>query len=183
MLEHLSSELALPANVAVGVVAGTLGIYAAVVLFTRLAGLRSFSKMSSFDFAITIAIGSVIASTIVLDRVSLLAGTFALALIYGLQVVAAALRKRWALGRRLLDNRPILLMARGELLRDNLRRARVTEEDIRAKLREANVHSLDRVHAVVFETTGDVTVLHGEPDDNLDLAILHDVVDADRLKR
>lgn len=181
MLDHLASEFALATGSAVGVVAGTLGIYAAVVLYTRLAGLRSFSKMSSFDFAITVAIGSVIASTLILDDVTLLQGAVALALVYGLQVVAAVSRQRSGLGSRLLDNRPVLLMARGELLHDNLRRTRVTEEDLRAKLREANVHSLDHVLAVVFETTGDVSVLHGEPGDELDPSILRDVVDADRL--
>lgn len=181
MLDHLASEFAFPAETAVGVVVGTFGIYAAVVLYTRLAGLRSFSKMSSSDFAITVAIGSVIASTLLLDDVTLLQGAAALALVYGLQVAVAALRRR--AGGPPIDNRPVLLMARGELLHENLRRTRVTERDVRAKLREANVHSLERVLAVVFETTGDVSVLHGEPGTELDPGLLRDVVDADRLQR
>ena len=183
MLDHLASEFALATDSAVGVIAGTLGIYAAVVLYTRLAGLRSFSKMSSFDFAITVAIGSVIASTLILDDVTLLQGAVALALIYALQVLVSISRRQWKICHSIFDNQPVLLMARGEILHENLRNTRVTEEDLRAKLREANVHSLERVLAVVFETTGDVSVLHGEPGTEIDPGVLRDVVDADRLRR
>lgn len=171
------------ANALLAVLLGAVGIYLVTVLLTRLVGLRSFSKMSSFDFAVTIAMGSVIASTIVLDSVSLLKGAFALALLYGLQFFVGTLRERSDAFAGVLDNRPILLMAGPEILHDNLRRARVTEGDLRAKLREANVLSLDHVHAVVFETTGDITVLHGEPDAALDLDILRDVRDSERLRR
>lgn len=172
-----------PASALLAVLLGTVGIYLATVLFTRLVGLRSFSKMSSFDFAMTVAIGSVIASTIVIDGVSLLKGTVALALLYGLQFLVGSLRERFETFAGVLDNRPILLMAGPEILHENLRKAQVTEGDLRAKLREANVLRLDRVHAVVFETTGDISVLHGEPDAALDLDILRDVRDSERLRK
>lgn len=51
-----------------------------------------------------------------------------------------------------------------QILHENLRRARVPETDLIAKLREANVLNLDQVRAVVLETTGDISVLHGGPD-------------------
>ena len=44
---------------AVAIVITAVGIYIAIILFTRIAGKRSFSKMSSFDFAMTVAIGSI----------------------------------------------------------------------------------------------------------------------------
>ncbi len=46
------------------VILSTIGMYLAVIVFTRLSGLQSLSKMSSFDFAMTVAIGSIIASRI-----------------------------------------------------------------------------------------------------------------------
>lgn len=56
-----------------------LGIYAAIILFTRIAGKRSFSKMSSFDFAMTVAVGSILATTILSASVSLIQGIVGLA--------------------------------------------------------------------------------------------------------
>lgn len=137
------------------------GIYIAVIVFTRIAGKRSFSKMSSFDFAITIAIGSIIGSTILSASVSLLEGGVGLAAVFVLQVGTAILR-RFKFFHNVLDNSPLLLMNGTEILEQNMLKARVTKSDLRSKLREANVIRLSQVRAVVFETTGDISVLHTE---------------------
>lgn len=149
-------------------------IYIAVILFTRIFGKRSFSKMSSFDFAMTVAVGSVIATTMLSSSVSLMEGLWGLLLIYILQLAAALLRRNrffsWA-----IDNTPLLLMDGPTILHDNLRKARVTEADLRSKLREANVLQLSQVQAVVFETTGDISVLHSSRDQKIDSWILENV--------
>lgn len=152
-----------------------VGIYLAVILFTRLAGKRSFSKMSSFDFAMTVAVGSVIASTILSKSVSLWEGITGLAAIYILQMAVALLREiKWI--HRAVDNTPRLLMDGNEILRENLKRSRVSEDDLRSKLREANVLNLDQVRAVIFEVTGDVSVLHSrDSNEELDDWLLKNV--------
>ncbi|MEM1041359.1 MAG: YetF domain-containing protein [Bacteroidota bacterium] len=165
------------------VVLSATGMYLGLVVLTRIAGLRSFSKMSSFDFAVTVAIGSVLASAILTKDPPLLRALVALATLYALQIGVAAWRARSEAVADLVDNQPLLLMAGGDILHDNLRRANVSEADLRAKLREANVLTLDAVHAVVFEATGDVSVLHGEPGSDFDPALLNGVADADRLSR
>jgi uncharacterized membrane protein YcaP (DUF421 family) len=137
----------------------TFVIYIAVILFTRIFGKRSFSKMSSFDFAMTVAIGSLIATTVLSKSVSLTDGIIGLFMIYLFQLTAALLRK-WEFFRKAIDNEPLLLMDGPKILEDNLRKARVTEGDLRSKLREANVLDLSQVRAVIFETTGDIAVLH-----------------------
>lgn len=114
--------------------------------------------MSSFDFAMTVAIGSIIASTVLSTSVSLIQGIVGLASVYILQISAAYLRRYPVVGK-IIDNTPLLLMDGSNILEDNLRKARVTEGDLRSKLREANVLQLSQVKAVVFETTGDISVL------------------------
>ncbi|KIT16156.1 DUF421 domain-containing protein [Jannaschia aquimarina] len=146
-----------------------------MVGFVRLAGLRAFSKMSSYDFAVTVSFGSVLAATVVNPGVSLWQGIAAMAALFAVQWTFGLARARACAVEALSDNTPILLMSDGEILRDALKRARVTEADLRAKLREANVLHLDEVRAVVLETTGDVSVLHGE---RLDPALLEGVDEA-----
>ena len=75
-----------------GVALSALGIYLALVVLTRVSGLRSFSKMSSFDFAMTVAIGSVIASAVLTDSPPLLQAIAALTAIYAIQIGVAAIR-------------------------------------------------------------------------------------------
>lgn len=159
-----------------------VGMYAAVVLLTRLAGLRSFSKISSFDFAVTVAIGSVLASAILAPDPPLARAVAALAALYAIQISVAAIRSRWDIAGRAVDNRPLLLMAGSRVLEENLRTAKLTPGDLRAKLREANVLSLEEVRAVVMESTGDVSVLHGPPDGAaLDPGLLEGVRDVETL--
>tara|TARA_R100000935_G_scaffold15425_1_gene30747 strand:+ start:19016 stop:19540 length:525 start_codon:yes stop_codon:yes gene_type:complete len=153
----------------------TLVIYIAVIFFTRIFGKRSFSKMSSFDFAMTVAVGSLIATTILSESVSLLEGITGLFVVYLYQLSAALLRK-WKPFRKAIDNKPLLLMDGPTIIEDNLLKARVTKGDLRSKLREANVLDLSQVRAVVFETTGDVVVLHSsDQSQSLEPWLLKDV--------
>lgn len=144
---------------AVAIVLTAVGIYVAIILFTRIAGKRSFSKMSSFDFAMTVAIGSIIASTVLSKSTSLTEGVVGLAIIYILQISVAMLR-RFEIVQKAVDNSPLLLMEGKNIMHENLKKARVTESDLRSKLREANVVKLEQVRAVIFECTGDISVLH-----------------------
>jgi len=139
----------------------TLCIYIAVILYTRIFGKRSFSKMSSFDFAMTVAVGSLIASTALSPSISLIDGLVGLFVIYLLQFCVAFLR-RWEKFRNTTDNSPLLLMRDDVIIEENLIKAKLTKSDLRSKLRESNVLELVDVRAVVFETTGDVTVLHSK---------------------
>ena len=141
------------------------GIYAVLVVWTRVMGLRSFSKMSGFDFAVTVAMGSLVAATVAAPTPSLVQGLVAISSLFLLQLAVARLRVTWSWIRSAVDNEPILLMDGAEMLERNMCRAGVTEADVMAKLREANVLNRDQIHAVVFESTGDVSVLHGRDRD------------------
>jgi len=160
---------------AVAILLSCLGIYLSIIIYTRIFGKRSFSKMSSFDFAMTVAVGSMLATTVLSESVSLPEGMIGLFFIYLLQLVAAYLR-RWDTFREAIDNSPLLLMDGSEILHENLLKARVTVTDLRSKLREANVIDLEDVKAVVFETTGDIIVIHAHDERKLNEWLLQDVL-------
>lgn len=157
------------------IVLSALGIYVTVIVMTRICGKRSFSKMSSFDYAMTVAIGSIIATTVLSSTVSMFEGIAGIVTVFILQVVAALARRNKKI-RSMMDNSPLLLMDGATVLQDNLRKARVTEGDLRSKLREANVTEISQIKAVVFETTGDISVLHKSGDEALDIWLLKDVM-------
>lgn len=140
----------------------TLITYGAILLYTRICGLRSFSKMSAPDFAMTVAVGSLFASTISNPKPSLLIGLFALACLFAGQWFLARLRQKSELAASLIDNQPVLLMKDGEFLEQNLESVNVSRADILAKMREANVYQYRHVLAAIFESTGDISILHSE---------------------
>lgn len=150
-----------------------------VIVLARLHGLRSFAKMAPHDFATTIAIGSVLAGT-AMASVPLIQGLMALVGLF----LAQKLYQRWRVhgGTRFVDNDPVLLMRADVVQWEALHTTGVTVDDLRAKLREANVLEYDQVRAVVLESTGDIAVLHGDATGpRLDPDLLHDVqgVEAD----
>ena len=135
-------------------------VYLVIIALCRLFGLRSFSKMSASDFAVTVAIGSLFATIVSSPDPNLWLGLISLAAMYFCKWAAAHLRTRFRGAARLLDNSPMLLVRDGEILSDRLRKCGVSSSDLAAKLREANALSLGDVAAVVFESTGDISVLH-----------------------
>ena len=163
-------------------VLSALFIYTVLIVLVRVVGLRSFSKMTSVDFAMTVAMGSVLASTILSAAPSIPQAAVAMASLFGIQWVVSRLRKDTDWMEDVADNEPIVLMAGERILRDNLERTRVTENDLWAKLREANVLDPSEVRAVVLETTGDISVLHGDPSGKaLHPCILRGVREAERV--
>ncbi|WP_405250454.1 DUF421 domain-containing protein [Dokdonia sp. Asnod3-C12] len=144
-----------------------IAIFTVMIIITRISGLRTFAKMSSFDFASTIAVGSVLASIILNPDQSLLKGGIALAGIIAFQTLFALLVRKSTFFKNLATNDPLLLMKDGKILYKNLEKSNVGEGDLIAKLREANVLDYSEVRAVVLESTGDMSVLHDDGDNKL----------------
>ncbi|AXT39428.1 DUF421 domain-containing protein [Alteromonas sp. BL110] len=134
-----------------------------VVLLVRINGLRSFSKMTNFDFVMTVAVGSLLASASqTTNWIAFTQAMIAMAALFIVQSITANLRRKSDQIEAIMQNTPVILMRNGKIIDDALKETRVARSDLLAKLREANVLNLDEVRAVVLETTGDISVLHGE---------------------
>ena len=134
-----------------------------VVVLVRVNGLRSFSKMTNFDFVMTVAIGSLLAGASQSTSWSAFVQTIlAMAALFAVQYATARMRKASDTFEALMQNKPIVLMRDGKILHEALAETRVARGDLIAKLREANVLDLSKVRAVILETTGDISVLHGD---------------------
>ena len=171
MENWIISEWATLLNVA----ASTFLILILLVVFVRISGLRSFAKMTSIDFASTVAIGSILASTLLTENPSVLQGTMGIGFILLFQTIFARLTLKLPWFDKLVSNQPMLLMRGEEILYDNLHKAHLSKGDLMAKLREANVLQLSEVRAVVLETTGDVSVLHTSSEEDVADEVMYKV--------
>lgn len=133
--------------------------YVTLVLFLRVSGKRTLSKMNAFDLVVTVALGSTLATVLLTESVALTEGVLAFALLIGLQFVVtwSSVRARWV--RQLVTGEPVMLLHRGEFLPSALRQARVTRDEIRAAIRSAGLPSLVDAEAVVLETDGSFSVI------------------------
>jgi uncharacterized membrane protein YcaP (DUF421 family) len=144
--------------------------YAGLVALLRVSGKRTLSKMNAFDFIVTVALGSTLATILLSEEVALAEGLTAFVLLILLQFVITWLSIRSESFQSLIKAEPALLLHRGRFLKGPMRRERVTTEEMRAAVRSQGIGSLDEVEAVVLETDGSFTVLRkagGGPDSSL----------------
>jgi uncharacterized membrane protein YcaP (DUF421 family) len=137
--------------------------YGALVTILRLSGARTLSKLNAFDLVVTVALGSTLATVLLSADVSLSEGVLALVVLVALQFAVSWSSHRWKSVERVVKSEPVLLYRSG-FLPGPMRRARVTEDEVRQAARASGKASLDGVAAVVLETDGTLSVLPAVPD-------------------
>ncbi|WP_409329479.1 DUF421 domain-containing protein [Trujillonella humicola] len=137
---------------------GTLG-YTWLALLLRGSGPRTMSKMTPFDFVITVTLGSAFGRVLTATEVSLAEALVTFTLLVLLQWVFAVARARWSAVNRLLDPGPTLLFHDGEPVQRALRRHRMVESDLHSAARENGLGSLDDVAAVILQADGTFAVI------------------------
>lgn len=140
------------------IVVGTLA-YAALVIFLRISGKRTLSKMNAFDLIVTVALGSTLATILLSKDVALAEGLLALLLLIALQYTVAWLSVRVPAIQQLVKSEPTLLFHQGEMLQAALRSQRVTPEEVRAAVRTQGFSQMSEVEAVILETDGSFSIL------------------------
>lgn len=134
--------------------------YSALILVLRVSGKRTLSKMNAFDFVVTVALGSTLATVLLSKGVALAEGVTAFVLLAGMQFVITWASVRSGAVRRLVKSEPKMLLYRGEFLRGAMRRERVTEDELRAAARAHGVAALAEIEALVLETDGSFSVVN-----------------------
>ncbi len=147
-----------------------LSIYAFLILFSRLVGPRSFSQLTAFDFAVTVALGAIVGATTT-GGAPLANGITGLATLFLLRWLVARYRRKGL--TKAVDNSPLMLMDGPKILPEYLERGKITEADLLQSLRKKGITQLNQVRAVVMERDGSISVLRA--DGPLDLYLLKGV--------
>lgn len=143
---------------AIGVVIAATGLYFAFLLIIRVLGQRVLSGMSGFDLLVVIVLGAVLGRATLGPTATLGTGLIALVTLFLLEALLGQLRRQPVM-ERIINNRPVLLMAGPEVLEDELARCHVTDAELHSRLRQAGVHQPQEVAAVILEATGGISVL------------------------
>lgn len=147
-------------------------LYISVIVFVRLTGKRSTSQMNNFDWVVTVAIGSIIASPILLKDVSVAQGVLAVGILFLLQWILTSLTVRSELVSKVVRDSPSILVYRGALQRSEMKRTRVTESEIMSAVRENGYAELKNIALVVLESDANLSVI---PQDAIEGRMQHKV--------
>ena len=143
-----------------------LTFYIYVVALVRIFGKRTTNQLNNFDWIITFAIGSIVASGILLEEVTVLDSALA---------TWTVLRSRFA--SKMVKSDPTLLLHKGRFIESAMNHTRVSEEEIRAVLRSKGMFSVDEANWVILETNGTFSVM---PHDKVTLNKAETMVDVKR---
>jgi uncharacterized membrane protein YcaP (DUF421 family) len=128
-----------------------------IFLVTRAVGRRELSSMEPFDVILLVVIGDLVQQGVTQSDQSLTGATTVIATLALLTVATAWLSFRFRRLRPVLEGEPILLVADGRPIERNLRRERLTLDEIAAEARLQQINSLDRVRFAVLETNGRIS--------------------------
>jgi uncharacterized membrane protein YcaP (DUF421 family) len=140
----------------------TVFVFLLILVITRAVGRRELSSMEPFDLILLVVIGDLVQQGVTQSDYSLTGATTVIVTMAVLVVMTAWLSFRFARLRPLLEGQPTLLMADGRILDVNLRRQRMTTEELRAEARQQSIGSLDDVRYAVLETNGKVSFVTGD---------------------
>jgi len=137
-------------------------VFVLILVITRAVGRRELSSMEPFDLILLVVMGDLIQQGVTQSDYSLTGATIVIVTIAVLTVGTAYLSFRFRRLRPLLEGEPIVLVADGRVLTANLRRQRMTVEEILAEARQQSIAGLEDIHYAVLETNGRVSFLQRE---------------------
>jgi len=133
--------------------------YVWLIAMLRMSGKRTLAQLNAFDFNLTVALGSTLATVALSNSVAWSEGALALGLLVGLQFVVAwsSVHVPWV--RSAVTSAPTVLLRDGQPDLAALARQRITEESLGAAVRSAGIGGLELVSAVVLECNGTISVI------------------------
>jgi uncharacterized membrane protein YcaP (DUF421 family) len=141
------------------IVARAIVLFSFMFLLTRIIGRRELSSLEPFDLILLVVLGDSIQQGLTQDDYSITGAVIAVGTIAVLQLVVSysSFRFRWA--RSFLHGDPIVLMQDGEVIERNLKRERLTREELAEQARGQQIAALEDVQWAVFEPSGSISFI------------------------
>jgi len=134
-------------------------LYVFIVFVMRVIGRRELSSMTPFDLVLLIILGDAIQQGLTEDDYSVTGAVIAVSTIASLQVFTSYLSFRSERARRIFEGLPIVLVDHGKFVDENLKRERMTADEVAAEMRAKDIGSLDEVEWAILESNGSVSFI------------------------
>ena len=134
-------------------------VYVLIVIITKISGKRSTSQLNNFDWIVTVMIGSLGASTILLKDIPLIEGGSAIVVLYLMQFLVTKYASISPPFSSLILSEPRIVFYPGQYLPDAMRAERLTRQELESAMRAEGVHDLNDIEAIVFESDATLTIL------------------------
>ena len=134
-------------------------VYVLIVITTKVSGKRSTSQLNNFDWIVTVMIGSLGASTILLKDIPFIEGASSIVALYVMQFLVTKYASISPEFSSFILSEPRIVFYQGQFLPDAMRAERLTRQEIECAMRSEGVNSFDDVEAIVFESDAKLTII------------------------
>ena len=134
-------------------------VYVLIVIITKVSGKRSTSQLNNFDWIVTVMIGSLGASTILLKDIPLIEGISSILVLYVMQFLVTKYASISPQFSSFILSEPRIVFYQGQFLHDAMRAERLTRQELECAKRSEGVNSFDDVEAIVFESDAQLTII------------------------
>ena len=136
----------------------TLLLYLVLILAVRLMGKRQIGEMEPAEFVVTMLVANLAAIPMQDGAIPLYSGLVPILTVLGLELVLSGITLTSVPIRRLLCGKPVILIDNGKILQENLRKTRITLDELTGHLREKDVLDIHTVQFAILETNGNLSV-------------------------
>ena len=144
----------------------TIVLYFLLILSVRLMGKRQVGQLETSEFVVALLIADLAAVPMQDSSIPLLSGVVPLLTVLGLELTVSTLVLKSVTFRKFLCGRPVILIDNGTVIQENLRRTRVTLEELLSHLRQKDILDLTTVRYAILETDGNLSVFPYPPEEN-----------------
>ena len=136
----------------------TVLLYLVLIAVVRLMGKRQIGEMEPAEFVVTMLVANLAAIPMQDGGIPLYTGLVPILTVLGVELILSGLCMCSVKFRRLLCGKPVILIQNGTILRQNLRRTRVTLDELTEMLRQQNILRPETVQYAILETNGILSV-------------------------
>ena len=134
-------------------------VYVLIVIITKVSGKRSTSQLNNFDWIVTVMIGSLGASTILLKDIPFIEGASSIVALYVMQFLVTKYASISPEFSSFILSEPRIVFYQGQFLPDAMRAERLTRQEIECAMRSEGINSFDDIEAIVFESDAKLTII------------------------
>lgn len=141
-------------------------VYILIVVTTKISGKRSTSQLNNFDWIVTVMIGSLGASTILLKDIPFIEGGASILTLYVLQYGVTKYASYSPYFGRLILSEPRIVFYQGQFLTSAMLEERLTRQELVSAMRKEGIHNIKDVEAIILESDAMLSVIPKSPDDS-----------------
>ena len=136
----------------------TILLYLTMIVVVRIMGKRQIGQMEPSEFVVTMMVANLATIPMEDDGIALFAGFVPICVILGAELVLSFINLKSSKVRKLLCGKPVILIENGNILQQNLRKTRITLDELTGHLREKDVLDINAVQYAILETNGNLSV-------------------------